>query len=248
MRSPERWVLVMALLAGSGPGLAQAPLPPPVKPPALSASAVMQAASAVEADPLMGSTEKRPYLRWKDKSKAQDPDAKALDGWMNFLKNLSAGLRVATWLLLTALFLLILLRLRDWVQRRGRGPVLAPLAPTHVGTLDIRPESLPEHIGAAARALLDRGEPRAALSLLYRGALSRLVHAHAVPIRAASTERECLALAATRLQPGQHAFLARLVLAWQAVAYAHRDLPADELTLLCQDFDAALAAAPGAAP
>lgn len=243
MRSPERWLLVVALLCSSGTGRAQAPVPPA---PALSASAVMQAASAVEADPLMGSIEQRPVLRWKDKSKERTPDAKELDGWMSFIRNLSTGLRLATWLVLTVLFLLILLRLRDWVQRRGRSASLDPLAPTHVGSLDIRPQSLPEHIGAAARALLDQGETRAALSLLYRGALSRLVHAHAVPIRAASTERECLSLAAPRLAAEQHAFLARLVLAWQAVAYAHRDLPADELAPLCQNFDAALGAAPGA--
>ena len=70
------------------------------------------------------------------------------------------------------------------------------VAPTHVRDLDIRPESLPDDIGAAARALWDRGEHRAALALLYRGLLSRLAHVHRLPIRDSSTEGDCLALAA----------------------------------------------------
>ena len=73
------------------------------------------------------------------------------------------------------------------------------VAPTHVRDLDIRPESLPADIGAAARALWDRGEHRAALALLYRGMLSRLAHVHRVPIRDSSTEGDCLALAASHL-------------------------------------------------
>ena len=49
--------------------------------------------------------------------------------------------------------------------------------------------------------LWERGEHRAALALLYRGLLSRLVHAHQVPIRDSSTEGDCLALAARHCEP-----------------------------------------------
>ena len=52
------------------------------------------------------------------------------------------------------------------------------VAPSHVRDLDIRPESLPDDVGAAALALWQRGEQRAALALLYRG--------HAVAPRARS--------------------------------------------------------------
>lgn len=244
MRSPERrarvGVLVAALLLGSGTVLAQP------EPPAMSASAVMAAASAVQADPLLGSTEKSKTLRFKDKHRDTKPDEKELNWWMNLISSLSVGLRVALWLAMAALFIVVVLRLRDWLQRRSGGPALAPLAPTHIGTLDIRPASLPEDIGAAALALLERGETRAALSLLYRGALSRLVHTHGVPIRAASTERECVALAAPRLAAGPHRFLSELVTAWQSVAYAHREPGAEDIARLCQGFDAALPAAGGA--
>ena len=100
---------------------------------------------------------------------------------------------------------------------RARGVPRVPkrfVAPSHVRDLDIRPESLPDDVGAAALALWERGEQRAALALLYRGALSRLVHVHAVPIRASSTEGECLALARPRLAEPSARYAARLVEIW----------------------------------
>ena len=56
----------------------------------------------------------------------------------------------------------------------GRAP--PPPAVSRVSGLDIRPDSLPEDVGAAALALLEAERTRDALSLLYRGALSRAVH------------------------------------------------------------------------
>ncbi|MDR7335701.1 DUF4129 domain-containing protein [Roseateles asaccharophilus] len=212
--------------------------------PAMSASAVQAAASAVEADPLLPGTEKIKTLRFKDddEKKKKKPDDDDLNWWTDLLGNLSAGLRVAMWLVGAGLLVWVLLRLRDWLKAQPGSAGLAALPPTHVGTLDIRPESLPDDIGAAARVLWLRGEQRAALSLLYRGALSRLVHTHGVPIRAASTERECLTLAAQRLAPASQAFLVQLVTGWQGVAYARRALPPEALEALCQGFDAQLPA------
>lgn len=237
MRLPEAWLLAAALWLGASPAPARADAP--ADRPALSASAVMAAASAVQADPLMGGIEKGRTLRFKPQDRKADPNE--VNWWVNLFKSLSTGLRVVIWLLLAGLFILVLLRLRDWLRRTGGAVATVPEAPTHIGSLDIRPESLPDDIGAAARALLDRGALRAALSLLYRGALSRLVHVHGVPIRAASTERDCLALAAARLAPPQQAFLAELVASWQAVAYAHRELPHDDALRLCQGFASGLA-------
>jgi len=210
--------------------------------PAISASAVQAAASAVRADPLLPGTEKSKTLRFKQDEPKTKPD-KPDDGgwWLELIANLSAGMRVAMWLVGAALLIWVLLRLRDWLKQREGGQGLAAVPPTHVGSLDIRPESLPADIGAAARALWQRGEVRAALSLLYRGALSRLVHGHGVPIRAASTESECLALAAPRLTPDSRAFLAQLIAAWQVVAYARRELSPEDFEQLCAGFDVGMA-------
>jgi len=117
-----------------------------------------------------------------------------------------------------------------------------------VGSLDIRPESLPDDVGNAAAALWQRGQHRPALSLLYRGALSRLVHAHGVPVRAASTEGECVALAAGRLQPQAQAFFVRLVDAWQLAAYGGRLPSTAQVLAICGEFDLHLPAVAAPVP
>lgn len=214
-----------------------------LSPQPVAASQVQAAASAVAADPLLGGQDKIRYLRFKDgdtRKKDERTEPKISEWWVELIRNLGTGLRIAMWLIGAALFVWVLLRLREWLKLRGGAPVVAPVAPTHVGSLDIRPESLPESIGASARDLWQRGQARSALSLLYRGALSRLVHVHAVPIRAASTESDCLSLSEPRLAPSAHRFLSQLVAGWQTVAYAGRDLDPLDFEQLCNGFDAHL--------
>src|SRR5262249_10543529 len=119
-------------------------------------------------------------------------------------------------------------------------------APTHVRDLDIRPESLPDDVGAASRALWDRGEHRPALALLYRGCLSRLAHVHEVPIRDSTTEGECVVLAAGHLSPGAAAYVAQLVRIWQRAVYRGEEPSAEVMYSLCDGFGGALDPEPAA--
>lgn len=212
--------------------------------PGMTASAVRAAASAVREDPLLGEKEKTKTLQFKDDKK--DPKAKkenaSLAWWSDLVSNISGGMRVLIWIVLAGLLILVLLRLRDWLIERDKGPQTVTLRPSHVGTLDIRPESLPSDVGGAARALWQEGELRGALSLLYRGALSRLVHSHGVLIRSASTESDCLRLASTRLQPPSLDYLRQLIGCWQTAAYAQGQVLPDDMERLCADFDAQLPA------
>jgi hypothetical protein len=121
-----------------------------------------------------------------------------------------------------------------------------PAAPSHVRDLDIRPESLPDDIGAAALALWERGEQRSALALLYRGLLSRLVHSHGVPIRASSTEGECLALAESRVAAPSARYATRLVETWTAAVYGDLQPATAAVQTLCGEFAVALDRAAGA--
>ena len=114
------------------------------------------------------------------------------------------------------------------------------VAPTHVQDLDIRPESLPPDIGAAARELWDRGEQRAALALLYRGLLSRLAHVYEVPIRDSSTEGDCLTLAARRLDGVRIAYITQLVRTWQRAIYGGMAIETSVVHELCAGFAANL--------
>lgn len=111
---------------------------------------------------------------------------------------------------------------------------------TEVGGLDIRPESLPNDVSASARELWKNGQQRAAIALLYRATLSRLVNTHGMQISQGSTENDCLRLAhiAHRLNEFDASRLhivETCTTTWLSAAYAHR-FPAD-IEQLCQDWD-----------
>ena len=68
------------------------------------------------------------------------------------------------------------------------------------------------------------------------------MHGHAVPIRAASTEGECVSLASRRLPTPSTAFFERLVRAWQTSVYGAHPLDGASVLALCDDFDVQLPA------
>jgi hypothetical protein len=146
------------------------------------------------------------------------------------------GSRVFVWVVLGLLLLLLLVYVTRFFKALPKTPRRSESAPTHVRELDIRPESLPDDVGGAAWELWGRGDHRAALALLYRGLLSRLVHAYATPIQSSSTEGECLELARARLpqEPGE--FAARLIRVWQRAVYGGREAEVEEVRLLCEQF------------
>ena len=236
-------VLASALVAGSVGAAEPASAP--------TREQVNAEVEKLRADPDLSGVHKQKTLRFKkDEANKTKAEPNSLPDWLrNFARWMTEAGRAVVWVLGGLAVALIIVGLRHWIRVRA-GAVKGPHAalPSHVRDLDIRPESLPDQIGAAAAALWQRGEHRAALSLLYRGALSRLVHQHAVPIRAASTEGECVALAAARLAPERSAFFGRLVSAWQLAVYGARLPESSSVLALCADFDTQFRAAPVAQP
>lgn len=249
----SRWIfgfgVVASLALGASPCAAQPA--GTAQPEAPSRQQVQSAADKVRADPDLPGTKTEKSLRFKTKDKK--PDAKKEpEGNFKWLKDLvgvvSEGARFLVWALGAFLLAWLVIRVHRWIKVRAGGGrhKLAPL-PSHIGSLDIRPESLPDDVGSAVAALWQRGQHRPALSLLYRGAISRLVHVHAVPIRSASTEGECVKLSAGRLLPASLGFFTQLVGAWQLAAYGGR-LPSTAAVLqLCAGFDEQLGPQPGPA-
>ncbi len=210
----------------------------------LTRAQVEAAAVEVAQDPNLPGTKKDRTLQFKEwqSERAQEPDVDLPQWLKQFALWVSEAGRVAMWAVGVVGVALFLVGLRHWVKVRAEARGVRPRGlPSHVGELDIRPETLPDRIGAAARTLWQRGEHRAALSLLYRGALSRLVHTHAVPIRAASTEGDCLRLARGHLGDAPERFFAQLVTAWQLAVYGGRLPEADQVLALCDAFDTQLA-------
>jgi hypothetical protein len=210
----------------------------------LEVAAVEAAASAVRADPDLGGVRKQRTWRLRDQAKPDDPPATRDPFWASLARWLAEGGRGLVWLLGAIALAVVLVAARRWLAVHGEAiDARGARLPSHVRELDIRPESLPADIGAAVRKLWLAGERRAALSLLYRGALSRLVHSYEVAIGDASTEGDCVRLARAALPRERSEFVAALVQAWQLAVYGDRPLATDVVLRLCDDFDRLLPAA-----
>jgi hypothetical protein len=109
-------------------------------------------------------------------------------------------------------------------------------APDILFGMDIRPESLPDNIPEAAKKLWDTGNKREALSLLYRGALMRLVKHEAVPLDSSHTEGDVIRIATPCLQAPQNQYLQLLTKTWQELAYAHRQPDDKSMQILLQHW------------
>jgi hypothetical protein len=177
------------------------------------------------------------YLGKEDEKKEVVPNRALYE----FLSKLGRGLALlAKGLLYLALFAAIvwlLINRERWLNwMRGIKPAPKYQAPTQLFGLDIRPESLPENLAEAALQLWQIGDTRAALSLLYRGALSHLATRGGITFKASDTEGDCLHVAAQNLEPLKSGYFARLTAAWQLAAYADRAPQGAEGEALCRDF------------
>jgi hypothetical protein len=238
--SPRRSVLslLFILVLVTVAGLSSAPperdaLRPP------NETEIAQAVARVKADPNLKSTGKLTYPHWRSSGKRTDWS------WVAWLAAAFAYLaqssRPLFWAAVFALAIgLLAYFIRAMAARTSRADAERLIMPTHVRDLDIRPESLPADIGAAARALWDAGQRRAALALLYRGLLSRLAHVYRLPIRDSTTEGDCLVLTRGHLDEARFEYSARLVRVWQRAVYGGTDADGSTVYELCDSFAGAL--------
>jgi hypothetical protein len=108
--------------------------------------------------------------------------------------------------------------------------------PTQIAGLDLRPESLPDDPASEAERLIEAGDYRGALSLLYRAALSDLVHRHALEIHDGATEGECQRLVGQQLGQALNGCFSNLTLVWLRQAYAHRSPEKEQALALCREW------------
>ena len=225
-------VLAAAPLQAAAPAAGQVP----------SDEQIAAAVKALREDPNVGGERKERTLRWVNDNQAKIRHSPAWFEWISDLFQwLARTSRFLFWgaIVLLAGFLAIFL-VRLLRERAAPGSTDRFTPPTHVRDMDIRPESLPDDIGAAARQLWQRGQQRAALALLYRGLISRLVHVYEIPIRSSSTEGECLTLATARLPESPQRYASHLVRTWQQSVYGGREPHTETVFGLCDEFAGAL--------
>lgn len=215
----------------------------PAEAPQPTREQVKAAVEKLKTDPNLGADKKTRKLVRNSKAEQNAPPTSP--DWLHWIadafKWFAGTARALLWVAGILLAGILALYIKRFVEARGERSVpLRFSMPTHVRDLDIRPESLPEDVGGAALALWQRGEHRAALSLLYRGLLSRLAHVHGVPIRDSSTEGDCIALAVTHLPAARSAYVVRLIRVWQRAVYGNIDPTSDEFNSLSTGFSAAV--------
>lgn len=219
-----------------------------IAPPPLSADVGPKEAKALITEVLEHEDfgQKQSYSTWeyRDPSAPKQSSSSLLDWLERFFDNslsgvLAGSLRVLLGLGIGALVLfaaLWLYRHRSWLSP-ATGSARAPdQARLQLFGLDLRPSSLPDDIPGAALARLQAGETRAALSLLYRGTLSRLVSAGKIEIPLSATENECLRQVAQAYPETEAEYFRRLTRVWVLSAYAQVRPQEAEVEILCRHW------------
>lgn len=174
-----------------------------------------------------------------------------------FLKKLSEFLRnfegfvaaaslleILIWLGVAALIGFVIYRYRNWLAAQfvRISPTPSSKAkPTALFGMDLTRESLPEDITANALSLLQAGDTRAALALLYRASLFHLIHS-GVDIHDGHTELECVQLMREHFIKNTNAqtridYFAHLTRVWQHLAYGHLMPSAETAQDLCATWN-----------
>jgi hypothetical protein len=178
----------------------------------------------------------REVERWQPKHKPEPDKKEDRTGLLALGYALAKAAEVLLWIAAGALIAYALWWAARMLPRRGAAAPPEPYRPpAALFGLELAPDTLPADVAAAAAALAREGKLREALSLLYRGALSELVHKRGVQLLASHTEGDVLRLS------GELPYLQGLVQSWRACAYARRLPPPADVERLAQDYKAAFA-------
>lgn len=188
------------------------------------------------------STETREITQLKKPKKEDDTKADRPPGFLKLLASLgeffAASFKAILVILLVMLLVWLAINHERWMNWfRGIRPAPKFTAPpTQLFGLDIRPESLPADVAGEALKLWQLGKLRAALSLLYRGALSRLATLDGITLNESYTEGDCLRVVRRHIGQDKGHYFTQLTQAWQMIAYANRS-PGDTAgETLCRQY------------
>ena len=211
-------MIVMLMLAASTVGFAQTESPDPAP------SDVIQ---EVLADPVFGEEIKE--MKWVFSSDDDEEDesgptpAVPLEGLGAIF---AAVIEPILWIVVILVIILFVVQI---LSRAGSisfatGDEEESKKPERLFGLDVTESSLPDDVVAEARRLWSEGAARAAIGLLYRASISRLVHQDGIELADSATETECLNTVSEQIDAPRHDYFRRLTDSWLWIAYAHRSI------------------------
>ena len=199
---------------------------------------VAAAMRGVRSDPAFGHDETR--WAWHYRASLTPQNRPTLElSWLAALVHFLATVFEWGGRVLVALILLAILRLvlRAWPKARAIRPQ-GGVRPERIPGVDVRHDTLPDDVVAAARRHIASGEVSQAISLLYRACLVQLIDRAHIEFAPGDTEEKCIARVTDRIRPGACAYFIDLVEAWRACAYAHRTLSSAQVATLCDEWSA----------
>jgi hypothetical protein len=228
--------LLVGLLSSHVPA-AEAIKAQPPKFTAISAATMDAAIADLRLDPNLGGQSKIRTLRWTTRSQPRpaSPPAGWIIGLFDYIGQFGGLLLWIGGAVAAALAVIWGLRLLNSREPR----VVAAQADSGVKRLldlDISPDSLPTDVSAAATELLRVGRLRECLSLLYRASLSCAVHRFGAALGAHNTEREALKIVKDAFDGPRARYFTDLVMIWQQVVYAGKDVSPDVVLPLCGGY------------
>jgi hypothetical protein len=220
-------------IAAAADAVKPAPLPYTV----ISPATIDAAVADLGHDPNLGGQTKIRTLRWVNPSQPQPPPTSPawIIGLFDYLGQFGG---VLLWIVGAAGVAVAAI----WILRllKSGAPRAVPAQPDIGGRqvldLDIRPDSLPDDVSAAAIELLRAGRLRDSLSLLYRASLSSAVHRFGVTLSAHHTEREVLKTVKVALDEARARYFTDLMAVWQRVVYAGEAVSPEAVLPLCGGF------------
>lgn len=159
-----------------------------------------------------------------------EPDDKETPEWIkSFSIVFATVVEYLLWIFLAIAIVFIYLSRHQWQHffLTEKDEEEAYQVPEVLFGMNVREDSLPDDIIAEATILWQQQKARESLSLLYRGALVRLLIQEKIPLENSHTEGNILTLSQTFLADTKYTYLKELTQQWQLIAYAHR-IPMDE--------------------
>jgi hypothetical protein len=203
----------------------------------LTPAAVQAAVETLRHDPNLSHDKTIRSLHWAGGQKPPEPPKDAPTWIVSLFQFLASSASLVIWVAGAIGIAFAIVWLYRAVKSRQSAPrVAAAQGISRVQNLDIDPNSLPADVGAAALKLLEAGRTREALSLLYRGSLSRVVHRFAVTVGESFTEGEALRAVGRRLDQPRVQYFSALVALWQRVVYAAEAPTPESVAVLCREF------------
>ena len=157
---------------------------------------------------------------WLDDSTDNDSDLE-----------IAGFLEVLLWIVAFAAAVWMIYQGRRSMQLRAPTDLFTgkPELATTVAGLNIRENSLPENVPEQVKIMLQQGDIRAGLALLYRASLSRLVGRYGLRLLDGYTEGDCLGVVEGSVKSNLYNYFSQLTRLWIQAAYSHRLPEASEI-------------------